>query len=86
MLPPDMLRATWGKMTSDLGEFVAIKWAGHEQKQDLDYVYVTCHFSRKDIDLLFIFDAFRKLPDSRRYRRVLLVPGRRRATQIPRRL
>jgi fermentation-respiration switch protein FrsA (DUF1100 family) len=61
MLTPDVLRATWSKMTSDLGEFVGIKWAGHEQKQDLDYVYVTCHFSRKDIDLLFIFDALQKV-------------------------
>jgi hypothetical protein len=61
VLPAEMLRATWGKMISDLGEFVSIKWAGHEQKQDLDYVYVTCSFSRKNIDLLFVFDALQKV-------------------------
>ncbi len=61
LLPTEMLRATWGKMISDLGDFVSIKWAGHEQKQDLDYVYVTCSFSRKDIDLLFVFDALQKV-------------------------
>jgi hypothetical protein len=41
LLPQDKLRDAWGKMTTDLGPFVSIKWAGHEQKQDLDYVHVT---------------------------------------------
>jgi len=61
MLPTDVLKATWTKMTSDLGSFVSIKWAGHEQKQDLDYVYVTCIFARRNIDLLFVFDALQKV-------------------------
>jgi uncharacterized protein len=61
LLPQDKLRDAWGKMTADLGPFVSIKWAGHEQKQDLDYVYVTCKFAHKDVDVLFIFDALQKI-------------------------
>jgi dienelactone hydrolase len=61
LLPQDKLRDAWGKMTTDLGSFASIRWAGHEQKQDLDYVHVTCRFARKDIDLVFVFDALQKI-------------------------